>query len=285
MKHVLMSKRVAAATVASVLTAGALVATTSTPASAAPTSASYDCAIPIVGNVALPFEIDPGTLPASVPAGLPIPAGQLPVTLSTLVPASVFGLLSGLSVDMITSPDFVMGLGTDTIPVDGMALTGIVPDGVGGATLNAAGSSGAFTTPLPGVYDVTLPSQFSMIPSAAGVALPAITCATANPAIAGQIQVLKQDSTTVATPAKPKIKKGKSAKVKTTVTNLINAATGNVKVMKGSKTWGTGTLSEGKVTVTTKKFKKPGKYKLTVKYLGDAITKVSQDTVTIKVVR
>jgi hypothetical protein len=77
--------------------------------------------------------------------------------------------------------------------------------------------------------------------------------------------------------------------VKTTVTSALGGVpAGTVRVYKGKKLLGTGTLKNGKVTikVSTKKAKKlkVGKNTLTAKYLGSATVEASQDDFTIKVV-
>ena len=70
-----------------------------------------------------------------------------------------------------------------------------------------------------------------------------------------------------------KITYGKTAKVTITVNAKSGGAkpTGTVRVVNGSTTVGTATLSGGKATVTlAKKSLKPGTYKLLVRYDGAA---------------
>ncbi len=93
----------------------------------------------------------------------------------------------------------------------------------------------------------------------------------------------KVASTTTAT-APHKVKAKKRFKVAVTVAAAGTVPTGTVQVFDGSKLIGTGTLVNGKVTVTIAKgLKKKGRHVLTVKYLGSDTVLASQTTVKIKV--
>ena len=80
------------------------------------------------------------------------------------------------------------------------------------------------------------------------------------------------------------VKFGKKAKGTVTVTlnGSSSKATGTVTIKEGSKVVGTGTLANGKVTITLKKPLKPGKHKLTISWAGDANAAGSETTVKIK---
>ena len=80
------------------------------------------------------------------------------------------------------------------------------------------------------------------------------------------------------------VKFGKKAKGTVTVTlnGSSSKATGTVTIKDGSKVVGTGTLANGKVTITLKKPLKPGKHKLTISWAGDANAAGSETTVKIK---
>ena len=56
-----------------------------------------------------------------------------------------------------------------------------------------------------------------------------------------------------------------------------------MEVYDGSKLLGTGTLSNGKVTIHVTKNLKSGKHTLTVKYLGSTNVAASETTVDVKV--
>jgi Zn-dependent metalloprotease len=94
--------------------------------------------------------------------------------------------------------------------------------------------------------------------------------------------VNKASSTTTATAPK-KVKFKKDFDVKATVAAAGGAPTGTVQVYDGSKLIGTGTLSNGTVTIHITKNLKPGKHTLTVKYLGSTNVAASQTTVKVKV--
>ena len=55
-----------------------------------------------------------------------------------------------------------------------------------------------------------------------------------------------------------------------TLTGVSAKATGKVTIKEGNKVLGTGTLVNGKVTITLKKKLKPGVHKLTASWPGDA---------------
>ncbi len=80
------------------------------------------------------------------------------------------------------------------------------------------------------------------------------------------------------------VKFGKKAKGTVTVTlnGSSSKATGAVTIKDGNKVVGTGTLSNGKVTITLKKKLKPGKHKLTISWAGDSNASGSETKVKIK---
>ncbi len=93
-----------------------------------------------------------------------------------------------------------------------------------------------------------------------------------------------QRATSSITGSFPKtVKFGKKAKGTVTVTlnGSSSTATGTVTIKDGSKVVGTGTLANGKVTITLKKLK-PGKHKLTLSWVGDSNASGSEATVKIK---
>ena len=80
------------------------------------------------------------------------------------------------------------------------------------------------------------------------------------------------------------VKFGKKAKGTVTVTlkGTSTKAGGTVTIKDGSKVVGTGTLSNGKVTITLKKALKPGKHTLTISWAGDGNASGSETKVKIK---
>ncbi len=94
-----------------------------------------------------------------------------------------------------------------------------------------------------------------------------------------------QKATSKLSAAFPKtVKFGKKAKgtVTVTLTGSSSKATGTVTIKDGNKVVGTGTLVNGKVTITLKKKLKPGKHKLTVSWAGDVNASGSEAKVKIK---
>lgn len=284
------TRRWAAGGAATALAAAALVSTTTTAANAAPVTADYTCTI-LASTYTLPITFDTGIpIPSPYPAGAPAPAGAIPITMSTVAPPELALALVDFSVDGLSSPDLGMTLGNKTLPIPDLALAdpgGIVPGpGEGEATINAVGSNGAFTTPAAGTYDVKFPASFTLIPLSGTTELPPITCSTDAPATFSTVTMVKQNSTTTASLEKAKIQKGKKATVNAKVTRDYGTAKGTVKVLKSGNVIGKGTLNnKGKVSITTSKFKKTGKYTLTVKYVGDNFAVSSSDKVTLKVVK
>lgn len=284
-----VTKRLAITGVVTALAAGTMVAGTASTANAAPASGIYTCQVPLLGPIDFPVSLDAPGLPTTVPAGLPVPAGLLPVNVVMGAPASVAGLLTTLGVDGGTSSDFAMLLAGSPVPVSGLNVTSIVPQGDGSALLNASGSNGAFTTPAPGAYDLTLPSAFTLAPSVAGVPLGAtLPCATkdgADPVSYTTITVVKQTGA-ISAKAVTKVKKGKKAKVPTTVAGQYgNVPTGKVVAKMGSKTVGTGNLNSAGKTVITMKKMSLGKHKISLKYLGDLMTNPATKQISVKVIR
>lgn len=267
------------------LTAGVLVATTVPVATAGSGSTTYTCDFPGVGALPVPVSTTVPDLPET-PAGAPIPAGSLN-------PAFVFDTTNlGGVLALVTSPSatgMALGVGDQSVPVQGFAFG--TPSG---SSLPASATSGAFTAPAtPGVYDVTMPGSFDFTGLLGGNPVSA-PCVTDAPAVLGTLTALPGEepglsgSTTEATLAKKRILKGKKAKVtaEVTLTPIPAPAMGEVVVKKRRKTIGTGTLQSGTVTIRTTAFKKPGRYTLKVKYLGeDMLVSGSKDTVVLRVKR
>ena len=95
-----------------------------------------------------------------------------------------------------------------------------------------------------------------------------------SPASLGSIVLAANESTTKAKPAKKVTKLGTKTKLKVVVDADNEVPTGKVKVMKGQKMLGKGSLNaKGKVTVTLKKALPKGKTVVKVLYRGDDYTK------------
>ena len=100
------------------------------------------------------------------------------------------------------------------------------------------------------------------------------------------VTVSKAASTTTVTSFKSPVKRTGTSKVVITVGAGYGTPGGTVKLVSGDKVLGTGTLSGGTVTITTKKLTKVGTLRVVAKYLGAARYRPSQSAVfRIKVVK
>lgn len=290
------TKRLAATVAATALSAGALVALTAPAATAATASTTFTCTFPSLGAKDIPVTIV-AALPATSSAGLDAPA--LPVQLSVTLPADVvdaarvgFGAtsLGGFSNDMTAS----LTEGTSTTSSADLAFEKVkFPQ----TTLPATpGSALTITTPSPttadtaatapinlpdaGTYTVNLPKAFAFTATRQGDAaflndVPCVLKAGA-PSTAGTLTLAKNESETTAKAAK-KVNVGKKSKVKVAVAADNEVASGTVKVLKGKKVLGKGTLNKaGKVNIKLKKALPAGVTKVKVSYLGDGFTEVSK---------
>lgn len=99
----------------------------------------------------------------------------------------------------------------------------------------------------------------------------------------GAIKIKKAPSNLHAN-VKPKriIAKKTRARVRVNVKST-GKATGKVRVKQGKKTLGTAKLRKGKATVKLKRFAKPGKHRLTIKYAGNKSVKASTAKNTVRV--
>ena len=264
-----------------------LVAVGGSAASAGTGSTTYTCDFPVFGPQPVPVDTTVPDLP-DTPAGAPVPAGSLDPSF-VFDTTSIAGVLA-----LVTSPSatgMAFGVGDQSVPLSGFAFG--TPSG---SSLPASATSDAFTAPAtPGVYDVTMPEQFTFTGLLPGLPAPtpvSAPCVTDAPALLGTLTVLGEGpglipTTTEAKAVKKRIKKGKAAKILASVVDstLGQAMAGVVTVTKGKKTIGQGELEAGEVLIKTKKFKKPGRHTLTVNYLGDALSAASSDKVKIRVVK
>ncbi len=301
------SRRLGAVAAAGALTAGALVALSSPAATAATASTTYTCTFPSLGARDIPVSIT-ATLPAAANAGLDAPA--IPVLLSVTLPGDVVDAAKGLfqattiggfSNDMVATLDELSSSDAADLPLQNARFpqTAVPTTANTPLTLNTPnplatpGAVPASTVPvnLPGAgtYDIVVPSAFKFTATKQGdvTMLADVPCAlkAGAPSSLGSIILAANESTTKATPAKKVTPLGTQTKLKVVVEAANEVPTGTVKVMKGDKVLGKGTLNaKGKVKVTLKKALPAGKTKVKVKYLGDDYTEKSTDKkVVIKV--
>lgn len=301
------TRRLGAAVAATALSAGALVAVSAPAAQAATVAATFTCNFPSLGAKDIPVGIT-ATLPSAANAGLDAPA--IPVLLSVTLPADVVtaakGLfqatsIGGFSNDMVATLDDLSSSDSADLALQGVRFpqtnVPVLPNQP--LTLNTPnplatpGVVPATTVPvnLPGkgTYDIAVPSAFTFTATKQGevVMLADVPCAlkAGSPASLGSIVLAANESTTKAKPAKKVTKLGTKTKLKVVVDADNEVPTGKVKVMKGQKMLGKGSLNaKGKVTVTLKKKLPQGKTVVKVLYRGDDYTNVSRDKkVVIKV--
>lgn len=258
------------ATICTALCSTALVAATTTATGAAPVSGTYACTAPGLGTVDLPVTVTPPPLPPNIPAGLPVPADLVPVSLSVGVPAGASAALTGLGVTGGTAPDFAVMLGATAIPAGRLALGSLAQAPDGSSTWSGSGKNDAFTTPAPGAYDITMPSTFTISATAGTAEVARLSCVTDAPAPIGSMTVVAQTSTISAKSVR--VRKGKRASVPVTVKNMVGAASGSVSLTLGGRSLGTRELVNGKATFVTPVMRKRGVHKVVVRYLGDANT-------------
>lgn len=301
------SRRLGAVAAAGALTAGALVALAAPTATAATASTTYTCTFPSLGARDIPVSIT-ATLPAAANAGLDAPA--IPVLLSVTLPGDVVDAAKGLfqattiggfSNDMVATLDELSSSDAAELPLQNVRFPQTAVPTTPNTPLKldtpnplaTPGAVPASTVPvnLPGggTYDIVVPSAFKFTATKQGdvTMLADVPCAfkPGSPSSLGSIILAENESTTEATPTKKVTPLGKKTKLKVVVEAANEVPTGKVKVMKGKKTLGKGTLNaKGKVKVTLKKALPAGKTKVKVLYLGDDYTEKSKDKkVVIKV--
>lgn len=294
------SRRLGAVVATGALSAAALVAMSAPAAQAATTAATtYTCTFPLLGAKDIPVSIS-ATLPPAANAGFDAPA--IPVLLSVTLPGDVVdaarGLgatsIGGFSNDMVATLDEMSSSDAADLALQNVRFPQTpVPAATKTAlTLNTPnplatpGAVPASTVPvsLPGTgtYDVVVPSAFKFTATKQGDAtlLADVPCAlkAGSPTSLGSLVLAENESTTEATPTKPVTKLGKQTKLAVVVDAANEVPTGKVKVMKGTKVLGKGTLNaKGAVKVTLKKALPAGKTKVKVVYLGDDFTAPSKD--------
>jgi hypothetical protein len=297
-----MHSRLAAAGVATALVAGVMVAGTAGSANASSTNPSlglgggttFSCVVPILGAIDLPLVADIPTLPSSLPTELPL--SMLPVDVTSVVPGSLLGALSlfGLADLGGSISGFTMLLGGLPLSVDSLSALPVNIPLLGDLPLAATGLTSPSTAKVgaPGVYDLALPTSFDFLPLSSlplPIPLPplGLPCSIKDPstAVVGQVTVRKQTASLAALAASKTIKKGKAAKVATSVQRELGGkGAGTIQVLDNGKTLTNKSLNNGNARFTLRNLK-VGMHTLTFKYLGNAKTAGATKNVKIKVVK
>jgi hypothetical protein len=243
----------------------------------------YSCTAPGIDAIDIPTTLVPPALPSNLPAGLSVPAGLVGFKVSFALPKKAAKLMDLLGVTGGNSPDFGMLLGTSLVPANALTVDEMVPQDDGSLVMNATGRNGAFTTPAPGVYDITMPTAFTLVATGASGEVGSIACSTESPALLSSITVVKQ--TSLINASSKRVKKGQKATVPVKVTNMSGAATGSVTASLDGRSLGRKTLAAGAAKFVTAKLGKVGKHKMVLSYGGDALSEGSRKTVFITVTK
>ena len=265
--------------------AAAGVAAIAPAADAVDANGDYSCSALNNPLGSFPMSVSVPVLPATAPAGFPVPAGFLSMTALLTVPAGVVPLLQSLGVADGTFDYYTMTIGSKVVHAP-LAVDSLTPNADGSMAIAASGANQAVSLPKAGTYEVKLPAAFTFSPTnATGGSLPAVTCTSAAPATLETL-VLDKQASTIAVGQVKTVRTTQHAKVPVTVKNDYSTPTGKVVAKEGSKTLGTGTLKAGKAVISLARLK-PGLHKVVVTYLGDAYTKgiKAAKPVTVKIIR
>lgn len=251
-------------------------------------TSTYSCDFPApIGTVDVPMTATIPDFP-DLPAGAPVLPGSFDMNMVFTLTTPLVSLLSSVSGLSLS------GMTLDGVP-GGIPIQNTSFGTLTGLSLPATGSNGGFTLPGAGSYPLTMPQSFTL----AGTYLTtpvSVPCATSAADGLGTLTTTSGttpgDSLTDAKLAKKRIHKGKRARVITSVVAvtplpLSLPASGDVVVKKRKRVIGRGSLdpTTGAVTITTRRFKKPGRYRLNVRYLGSDLLKPSADKVVVRVLK
>jgi hypothetical protein len=274
MKFAHLASRVAVGGVSTALATAGLVGVTATTASAAPVSTTYTCSA-LGSSFPVPVSVDIALLPATAPAGFPVPAGLLGFNSTASIPDAVQTVLDGPGVTGGKSADFGTAFG-DTVASAPVSWAKPAASTGGVWVYTGKGANGTFTLPKAGTYSVNMPKTFTLqATNASGATVVTATCTSAAPAQIGSITLEKQNAT-IKAKAPKSAKKGAVVTVKGKISNDHSATggvapSGKVIVKDGKKKVGTATIKNGKFTVKVKGLK-VGAHSLTVSFKGDDYT-------------
>ena len=289
MKFARLASRVAVGGVSAALATAGLVGVTSSSASAAPVSTTYNCSA--AGQTfPIPVTVDIALLPSTAVAGFPVPAGLLSFNSTATVPGAVQTLLTNtVNNTGAKSDDFGTAFGSTVAKAPTAWTKPAAADANGNWVYTGKGSNAAFVLPKAGTYTVSMPTAFTLVTTGGSAPVTANCTAAGTPATIGTIALSKQTSTVKAKASPTTAKKGALILVKGKVTNQYAktggpVATGKLVVKDGKKTVGKGKLKNGKFKIKVKGLG-VGSHKLTVLYKGDGYTDKSKSKaikVTIK---
>ena len=276
MNYSRLAKRAAVGGVSAALATAGLVGVTGTSASAAPVSSTYTCVTPI-GPITAAVTVDIALLPATAPAGFPVPAGLLGFKSNLTVSDATAATLASVGVTNAKSDDFGTSFGV-TVANAPVVWNGAPTSDGTNTTWTGKGANAAFQLPKAGTYTVSMPKTFTLAAlNSSGGTVATAPCTTTAPATIGSITLTKQVGTVKAKASPKSAKVGKVITVKGKVTNEYvatggPAATGKLIIKDGKKKVAKGKVGkDGKFKIKVKNLK-VGKHKLTVFYKGDDFT-------------
>ena len=269
----------------------AKIASVTSTAPVGPQGEGYTCTV--FGN-ALPIFVE-GVAPTltSPTAGQKVAAKTVPVAATVTLAAEVADTLkeqTGATAVGFDSSDYAIGLGSSSIPANGLTASKVTIPGGADVVMPGSGTNGAFTLPSAGTYSYKLPATFNVNLQLENGIVPTLSgpCALneGGNADLGSVDVAKatkvDSSTKVKAPSS--VKQGKTVKLSVTVT-AEETPSGKVTAKEGSKKLGSASLKNGKATISVKGLK-PGTHKIKVSYAGDDATNASTSkTVKVKVTK
>ncbi|UYM07211.1 Ig-like domain-containing protein [Solicola gregarius] len=296
------ARRTVAIGASSALVAGAALAmtaatTTSADAAKINKNTDYNCVLSLTGDSYPVGVTTKVTVPKSVAPGQKVPKRKTTLTLniSEELHETVLSL-GGTDAEGGSKNAKVgvkVGKKTLSVPINKLsAPKAPIPPSGEKWSIDTAGTVGAFKVPATAKggtkAKLSMPKKFTIdaIVYLGDTAVPnELQCTADGKRALGSIAIKKAPSKLKAN-VKPKKVVAKKTRAKVNVSvRSTGKATGKVRVMEGKKTLGAAAVKKGKATVTLKKFAKPGKHKLTIKYAGNKSVKASMVKRTIKVVR
>lgn len=282
MKFNTLTRRAAAAGGATALAAGALVGLTATSASAAPVTVQYTCPT-AVGDLPVTLSTDvpalSGLAATPFPAGFSVPAGAVTggVTNHFTISDATKQALDGVGTTNIDFTSFAGQLGTSALPANlpDVANTDLTQNPDTSWSFDADGPNLAFNMPAAGTYDVLAPAEIDFTATTALGAVPVVCTSDSAPGSYGaQITVVKNNSVLKASSNSP-VKHGAKAVLKAKVTAPNHKPTGKVTFKDGTKKLGTVKLNAKGLAVLKTKLSK-GKHTIKMSYGGDGYTNKSK---------
>ena len=256
------------------------------PATAAPSGGSYLCEFPLFDELDVPLSLDVPDLPAELPVGIPVPAGEWDVEGALVLPDFVLTLLAGTLGVSGATHDLNLLFGPDEVPIDLTSPLDSLP-AADDIDMPLSGGNRAFVPTRVGPQDLLLSDTFDLaVLDVLGVALLDVSCEwDGDDGPIGTVDVVKQTSSMKAQVAKKRVKDGKKAKVLVSVLDqLDHGATGDVVATLDGRNVGSGTLKNGATKLKLAPMSL-GKHRVTLTYKGSKTVAQATKTVVVKVVK